>query len=40
MQFFNSEFQQLNNKKLIDEKINKGLSQVEYILGLEVDELQ
>ena len=40
MQFFNSEFQQLNNKKLIDEKINKGLFQVEYILGLEVDELQ
>ena len=40
MQFFNSEFQQLYNEKLIDEKINKGLSQVEYILGLEVDELE
>ena len=40
MQFFNSEFYQLNIKKLIDEKINKGFSQVEYILGLEVDELE
>ncbi len=40
MQFFNSEFQQLYNKKLIDDKINKDLSQVEYILGLEVDELE